>query len=65
MGRNENKATLKLLEFMYGENAQEILHVRYADERFPINDDVREFYSSIYSDYEGFFENQDNYILER
>lgn len=65
MGRKQNKAALKLLEYMYSEDAQELLHVRYADGSFPVNDDVLELYSSIYSDYEGFFDNQDNYILER
>ena len=63
--KKENKAALKLLEFMLNENGQDILHIRNKSESFPINDRALDLYVDVYGDFNGFFENKDNYIFER
>ena len=63
--KKTNRASLKLLEFMVNDNAQDIIHIRSISESFPINEDVLEVYVDVYSDFNGFFENKDKYIFER
>lgn len=46
--KNENKAALKLLEFMLNENAQDELHIQNVSGSLPINDAVITVYTDVY-----------------
>lgn len=63
--RNENKAVIKLLEFMLNSNAQDIIHIQNQSENLPINDDVLEVFVTVNNDFEGFFDNKDKYVFEK
>lgn len=63
-GEDCNKAELKFLEFMLNNNAQDALHIRNRCGSLPINDAVLDVYVSVYSDYETFFSNKDNYVIK-
>lgn len=60
---DENKASLRLLEFMLNNNAQDELHVKNISQSLPINDAVLEVYVSVYDDFTGFFDNKSNYVF--
>ena len=65
IGKSENKAALRLLEFMLNNNAQDALHIRNSSGDMPINDDVLSVYTTVYDDFEGMFENKDQYKFEK
>jgi hypothetical protein len=62
---SENKAEIKFLEFMLNNNAQDALHIRNRCNSLPINDAVLDVYVTVYDDFDGFFDNKDNYVFEK
>ena len=60
-GDNERKAAERLLLFMLSDYAQDYLYVRNRSEALPINKNILNLYSSIYNDFDGFFNNIRNY----
>ena len=63
--KNENKATLRLLEFMLNNNAQDVIHVRRRSNSLPVNDAVLDVLASVYNDFDGVFENKDKYVFKK
>ncbi len=63
LDKDENKASLRLLEFMLNNNAQDELHVKNISQTLPINDAVLDVYVSVYDDFTGFFDNKSNYVF--
>lgn len=60
-GKNENKAVIRLLEFMLNNNAQDAIHVQNKSLSLPVNDAVLDVFVEVHGDFEGFFENKNNY----
>lgn len=58
---NERKAAERLLVFMLSNYSQDYLHIRNRSGALPINKHVLEVFSTVYNDYEGFFDNIKNY----
>ena len=58
---NQRKAAERLLLFMLSDNAQDILHIRHRSGSVPINQQAVQVFSAVYSDFEGFFDNIDEY----
>lgn len=63
--RVQNKASLRLLEFMLNNNAQDHMHIRNRDGNLPVNDAVLDVYVSVFTDFDKCFENKDKYIFEK
>ena len=63
--KDENKATLRLLEFMLNNNAQDVIHVRRRSNSLPVNDAVLDVLASVYNDFDGAFENKDKYVFKK
>ena len=61
---DENKASLRLLEFMLTNNAQEALHLRASDGNFPVNDTTLELYTQVYDDFDGCFAQMEDYTFQ-
>jgi len=61
---NELKAAQRLLVFMLSDNAQDYLHIRNRDGALPINKDVLDVFVSVYSDFNGFFDNIGSYTFQ-
>ena len=60
---DQRKAAQRLLLFMLSDNAQDILHIRHRSGAVPINRQAAQVFSTVYSDFEGFFENIDEYTF--
>ena len=63
IGKDENKVSLRLLEFMLNNNAQDALHIRNRSGNMPINDEVLDVYTGVYDDFSGFFDNKEDYVF--
>ena len=59
--KNQLKAAERLLLFMLSDNAQDILHIRRRGGAVPVNQKAVQVFSTVYSDFDGFFDNLDKY----
>jgi hypothetical protein len=50
---------------MLNNNAQDALHIRNRCNSLPINDAVLDVYVTVYDDFDGFFDNKDNYVFKK
>lgn len=64
-GADENKAVIRLLEFMLNNNAQDAIHVQNKSLSLPVNDAVLDVFVNVHSDFEGFFENKGKYDFKK
>ena len=65
LDKKENKVSVKLLEFMLNNNAQDVLHIQNKSGHFPINEDVIDVFITVNNEFDGFFDNKDKYIFEK
>ena len=61
--KDQQKAAQRLLAFLLSDNAQDILHIRHRSGAVPVNRQAVRVFSAVYSDFEGFFENIDQYTF--
>jgi serine/threonine protein kinase len=54
----------RLLQFMYSDNAQDYLHIRYSDGALPINRNDLSLYGEVYNDFAGFFDAAEDFNFE-
>ena len=64
IGKDENKTSIRFLEFMLNNNAQDTLHIQNQNRSLPVNDAVLEEYAVIYGDFEEVLTNKENYVFE-
>ena len=64
IGKDENKTSIRFLEFMLNNNAQDTLHIQNQNRSLPVNDAVLEEYAVIYGDFEEILTNKENYVFE-
>ena len=62
--QKENLASLRFLEFMLNDYAQDIICVQNQSLELPINDNVLSLYISVNNDFDGVFVNKDKYVFE-
>ena len=62
--RKENLASLRFLEYMLNDYAQDIICVQNQSLALPINDNVLSLYVSVNNDFDGVFLNKDKYVFE-
>ena len=61
---NEKKAAERLLLFMLSDNAQDFLHIRNKSNSLPINKKTLVVFCDVYNDFNGFFNNINNYSFK-
>ena len=64
MDAAQNRAVIRLLEFMLNDNAQDIMHIQNISHSLPVNDNVLDVYVSVYDDFEEFFDNRNKFQFE-
>ena len=63
--KDENKASLRFLEFMLGSNAQDEIHIQNNSHNIPINDNMIEDYTDVYEELGVVFSNRDKFAVEK
>ncbi len=61
----QDMASLKLLEFMLSDYAQDMLCVQNQTLDLPINDNVLDLYATVNIDFDGVFDNKDKFVFEK
>ena len=61
VSQDEKRVAERFLLFMLSDNAQDYLYIRNRNKGLPVNKSVLDVFSSVYSDFDGFFVNIENY----
>lgn len=65
LDKNDDKAALRLLEFMLNENAQDELHIQNNLHSLPINDGLIEEYTDVYNELSPVFEDRERFVFTK
>jgi len=61
---NENRAIMRLLEFILGEDGQDLIHIRNSSGFVPINIAALEIYQSVFTQFDSMFDNKNSYVFD-